>query len=123
MFSILIFGGWFTISRAEWAILLIACGTVIAGELFNTAVENAVNLASEEYTEFGKISKDAAAGAVLISTIFAVLAGIVIMFQPEAFKSMFSYFISNPAMLALFALSIIPATVFIFFGFNFKKRK
>ncbi len=123
MFPILIFGDWFVISRMEYAVLILASGTVIAGEMFNTAIENAVNLASDKKTEFGKISKDAAAGAVLVSTVFAVIAGTVIMFQPEAFNKMFTYFTANPLMLAIFILSIIPATLFIFFGFNFKKRK
>lgn len=122
MFSILTLTDWFTLSRSDWAILLVASGTVIAGEVFNTAVENAVNLASENFTEYGKISKDAAAGAVLISAIFAVLTGIAILFQPNAFKSMFEYFSGNIPMLIVAVLSIIPATLFIFFGIPGKKR-
>ncbi len=122
MFSILGFTDWFTLTRTDWAVLLIASGTVIAGELFNTAVENAVNLASEEKTEYGKISKDAAAGAVLISAIFAVLCGIAILFQPDAFRRMFEYFTGNITMLFIAVLSLIPATLFIFFGIPCKKR-
>ncbi len=123
MFSILGFTDWFTLTRTDWAVLLIASGTVIAGELINTAVENAVNLASEERTEYGKISKDAAAGAVLISAIFAVLCGIAILFQPDAFRRMFEYFSTNISMLAVAVLSLIPATLFIFFGLPGKKEK
>lgn len=122
MFAILLLTDWFVLTRAEWAVLVIASGTVIAGELFNTAIENAVNLASEKKTEYGKISKDTAAGAVLISTVFAVVAGIIIMFQPEAFKSMYEYFTTNIPMLIVFILSIVPATLFIFFGTPHKKR-
>lgn len=122
MFSILLLTDWFTLTRAEWAILVIASGSVIASEIINTAIENAVNLASEEKTEYGKIAKDAAAGAVLIFAIFAVITGIIILFQPPAFKAMFEYFCGNIPMLILFALSIIPATLFIFFGFPHKKR-
>lgn len=122
MFSILLFGGWFDISKVEYAILVLASGSVIGSEISNTAIENAVNLASCEKTDFGKISKDAAAGTVLIRTIFAIICGIIIMFQPEAFKKMFEYFISNPLMLLMLLLSFIPAIVFIFYGFNFKKR-
>ena len=84
---------------------------------------NAVNLASEEYTEYGKIAKDAAAGAVLVSAVFAVIVGVIILFQPEAFKAMFEYFKENLHMLAVLALSIIPATLFIFFGVPVKKGK
>ena len=123
MVSILLFTDWFTLSRTDWAVLMLACSGVIGGEIVNTAIENAVNLASKEYTEYGKIAKDAAAGAVLVSAVFAVIVGVIILFQPEAFKAMFEYFKENLHMLAVLALSIIPATLFIFFGVPVKKGK
>ncbi len=123
MFSILGLTDWFTLSRTDWAILLLTSGTVIAAEIVNTAIENAVNLASEEFSKFGEASKDAAAGAVLVSAIFAVATGIALLFQPEAFKAMHDYFSKNLPMLGLFAFSIVPATIFIFFGFGPYKRK
>ena len=123
MVSILLFTDWFTLSRTDWAILMLASGSVIGGEIVNTAIENTVNLASEKYTEYGKIAKDAAAGAVLISAMFAVIVGLIILFQPEAFKAMYEYFMGNIPMLIVFVLSIIPATLFIFFGIPGKKGK
>lgn len=123
MVSILLLTDWFTLSRTDWAVLMLACGSVIGGEIVNTAIENAVNLASKEYTEYGKVAKDAAAGAVLISAIFAVIVGIIIMYQPAAFKAMYEYFTENPFMFAVFVISLIPATLFIFFGVPTKKGK
>ena len=123
MISILSLTDWFVLSRTDWAILVLCCGSVIGGEIVNTAIENAVNLASEERTEYGKISKDAAAGAVLISAITAVIVGVIILFQPEAFKAMYEYFVAEPFMLLVFVLSIIPATLFIFFGIPVRKGK
>lgn len=123
MVSILLLTDWFTLSRTDWAVLMLACGSVIGGEIVNTAIENAVNLASKEYTEYGKVAKDAAAGAVLISAIFAVIVGIIIMYQPTAFKAMYEYFTENPFMFAVFLISLIPATLFIFFGVPTKKGK
>lgn len=123
MFTILGFTDWFILSRTDWAILVVTSGTVIAAEIVNTAIENAVNLASEEFNRYAEISKDAAAGAVLICAIFAVITGIVILFQPEAFRAMFLYFSNNIHLAILTALSIIPATIFIFFGFGPYKRK
>ncbi len=114
MFSILGFTDWFTLQKTDWAILTVASGTVIACEVINTAIENAVNLASQEYNEFAKLAKDAAAGAVLVSAVFAVITGFIIMYQPAAFALMFSYFKENPLHFILFILSIIPATLFIF---------
>ncbi len=123
MVSILLLTDWFTLSRTDWAVLMLACGSVIGGEIVNTAIENAVNLASKEYTEYGKIAKDAAAGAVLISAIFAVVVGLIILFQPAAFKAMYEYFRCNIPMFILFLLTLIPATLFIFFGVPTKKGK
>lgn len=123
MFSILVCTDWFTLTRTDYAILLLASGTVIAGEIINTAIENAVNLASDGYNKYAEISKDAAAGAVLIFAIFAVAAGIAILFQPAAFKSMYLYFKENLLHFVIFILSIIPATYFIFFGFSLPKGK
>ena len=118
MFSILSLTDWFVLSRLDWAALVFASALVIAGELFNTAVENAVDLATSEYNEFAKKAKDAASGAVLVCAIGAVGVGLFVLLQPEAFSKMFEYFRSQPLMFALFALSIIPATLFIFFGFG-----
>lgn len=123
MFSILLFSDWFTLSRTDYAVLLTVCAVVLSLEVVNTGIENAVNLYGEKHTEFGRIAKDAAAGAVLIAAIFAVLTGIAILFQPEAFASMFLYFSENPIMLFTFVLSIIPMSVFIFWGNPFRKRK
>ena len=115
------FTDWFTLSLAEWALLVIASGNVISCEIINTAIENAVNLASDEYTAFGKIAKDAAAGAVLVSALFAVAVGLIVMLQPQAFVAMFNYFTSEPLMLLVLIISIIPATLFIFMGNPFKR--
>lgn len=122
MFAILVFTDWFVLTRADWAALVIASGTVIAGELFNTAIENAVNHTSEKYSEFAKRAKDAAAGGVLISAIFAVITGLIIMLQPEAFAAMYLYFKDHIGMLCLLVLSLIPTTLFIFLGFPKRKK-
>ncbi len=123
MFGILSLSDWFTISRVEYAVLILTCGSVISAEVFNTALENTVNLAKEEHTEYGRISKDTAAGAVLVNAIFAVITGLIIMLQPEAFRKMADYFISNPLMLLVFIISLIPAVIFVLYGVNFRKRK
>ena len=111
----------FEITKTELAIIFIANGLVIGAELINTAIESAVNLYGEKHTEYGKIAKDCGAGAVLVFTIFAVLCGIAIMYQPEAFKLLFTYFIENPIAIILFIISVIIFSIFIFKGLP--KRK
>lgn len=113
----------FEISKTQLAIIFIANGLVIGGELINTAVEAAVNMHGEEHTYFGKVAKDTAAGAVLAFAISAVACGIAIMYQPKAFDALFAYFTTNIAALILFIISVALATVFIFFGFGKKENK
>lgn len=113
----------FEITRTELAIIFIANGLVMGAELINTSIESAVNLYGDKHTEQGKIAKDCAAGAVLVFTIFSVLCGIAIMYQPSAFQKLFAYFLDNPISIVLFIISIIIFSIFIFFGFGKKENK
>ncbi|MBQ6810246.1 MAG: diacylglycerol kinase family protein [Firmicutes bacterium] len=66
------------LTPAELAILLLLIGLVLISEMLNTALENLVDLCTEEYHPLAKVVKDVAAGAVLLLCIVAVLIGIVI---------------------------------------------
>ena len=66
------------VSLLEWAALFLAIGLVIGMELFNTAIEAIVDLISPEHTELARITKDAAAAAVLVSAMTSVLVGCVV---------------------------------------------
>ena len=122
MFFFLFVFDFFEITRTQLAILFIACGLVIGAELINTAIEAVVDMHGEEHTQYGKIAKDCAAGAVLIFAIFSVLCGIAIMYQPEAFSLLFEYFISNPVAIVIFIISVIIFTIFIFKGIPLKGK-
>ena len=103
----------FTVSKTQWSILALAAALVIVAEYINTAVERAVDTAAKgEKSESAKIAKDTAAGAVLIAAFFAVAVGILILYQPSAFKAMFDYYVANPLNFALVLSSII-----LIFGF------
>ncbi|WP_257308221.1 diacylglycerol kinase [Geothrix fuzhouensis] len=54
-----------------WALLLMNCGLVLAAELFNTALEHALDHLHPEIHPAIKVSKDCAAGAVLIFSLSA----------------------------------------------------
>ncbi len=116
MLGFLLLTDWFTLSRTDWAVLLLASALVLSMEIVNTALESVVDLATQERHPLAKKAKDAAAGAVLVCAIFAVLVGLCILLQPQAFRQMFLYFKTHLWAFALFVLSIIPATAFIFFG-------
>lgn len=123
MYLFLLAFDFFQITRTQFAIIFIANGLVIGGELINTAVEAAVDLHGEEHTPLGKIAKDTAAGAVLVFAIAAVACGISIMYQPEAFKLLFNFFATHIFALILFIVSLISAVLFILFGFGKKEKK
>lgn len=68
--------------QAPLAPVLLACGLVLALELLNTAVEAVVDLVSPETHPLAKVAKDAAAGAVLAGSVFAVLVGADVLLPP-----------------------------------------
>ncbi len=123
MFFFLFAFDFFEITRTQLAILLLACGQVIAAELINTAIEAIIDAQGKEHTKHGKIAKDCAAGAVLVFAGFSVLCGVAIMYQPTAFKLLFAYFIENPIAIVLFAISVIVFTIFIFKGIPLKGKE
>jgi diacylglycerol kinase (ATP) len=55
-----------------WALLLMNCGLVLAAELINTALEQALDHLHPGIHPAIKVSKDCAAGAVLIFSLSAV---------------------------------------------------
>ena len=69
-------------SNERFIILLIVIGLVLTLELVNTAIEKTVDLITKEYHPLAKKAKDAAAGAVLVFSIFAVIIGILLFIEP-----------------------------------------
>lgn len=84
MILVIILGIILKISKVEWMICIILFGLVISLELVNTAIENTVDLITEEKNPKAKISKDVAAGAVLVSAISSFIIGLII-FIPKIF--------------------------------------
>jgi diacylglycerol kinase len=70
------------VSITEMLFLITAILFVLVAEAFNTALEKAIDLYTRERTELAKISKDVAAGAVLLASFFAIVVGIVILGPP-----------------------------------------
>ena len=66
------------ISKLEWIICIILFSIVIAGELFNTAIETVVDMVVPEKNEKAKVAKDVSAGAVLVVAIGAAIIGFMI---------------------------------------------
>lgn len=75
-------GLYFKLSTTEWLAIIIVIGLVLLTELLNTAIENIADFISPERHEKIKTIKDIAAAAVLISTIVALMVGLLI-FVPK----------------------------------------
>ncbi|MGV3525214.1 MAG: diacylglycerol kinase family protein [Candidatus Sericytochromatia bacterium] len=67
---------WLQLGSLEGAVLWLTLAAVMTAEMFNTSLETTLDLISrEQHPQIG-LAKDLAAGAVLISAIFAVLVGL-----------------------------------------------
>lgn len=82
MFLVILFGILLKIELWEWIICISWFAIVIGGELFNTAIEIAVDLAMPKINESAKRSKDIAAGGVLVFAIGSFIIGLII-FLPK----------------------------------------
>lgn len=76
--AVIIAGLWLGIRRGDWLDLFAAMAFVWVAEAFNTALERVVDLVSPKYHQLAREAKDLAAGAVLISAVFAVLIGLLV---------------------------------------------
>ena len=114
MFYYLLRYDFFIVSRTEFAILLLAAGLVIGGEMINSGIEKADDSVSRDKKDTIAISKDVSAGAVLVFAIFAVLCGVAILWQPEAFRLLFTHYVENPIYILWFILSVVAFSLFIF---------
>ncbi len=77
-----ILGAFLAISIVEWAILVLTASAVICAEIINTAVEETCDLLHPENHPKARYAKHCAAGAVLVTSIAAVIIGVII-FLPK----------------------------------------
>jgi len=68
------------VSRTEFILLLFCIALVITCEMLNTGLELTLDIIYEELHHKVKMAKDIAAGAVLVASIFAALAGYLILY-------------------------------------------
>ena len=66
------------IDKIEFIIVLTMICLVLTAEIINTAIERTVDLVTKEYHELARIAKDVSAGSVLVTSIFALIIGIII---------------------------------------------
>lgn len=102
--NVLIFAPFLNVSRGEFALLLLLCALVISLEGVNSAIERLCDrITREKDSEIGKI-KDIAAGSVLVSAIFSVIIGFVVLFKPYEIAALFTGIFTNPVYAVLFVV-------------------
>lgn len=69
---------YFEITRAEMIVLFLVIAGVMAMELFNTVVERVVDILKPRIHPYARLIKDLMAAGVLISSILAVIIGLLI---------------------------------------------
>jgi diacylglycerol kinase (ATP) len=67
------------VSKLELAVLVLVIMFVFVTEMINTALEFAIDLVTKEYHPLAKLAKDVSAGAVLVSSVGAVLVGYLVL--------------------------------------------
>ena len=103
------------LNTAEFLCLLFAVFMVIFAELINTAIETVVDLFVDVYHPKAKISKDVAAGAVVLAACNALVVGYFIFFKDENLKaisdSIFNNMVKSPMHLAFVAIMLVVIAV------------
>lgn len=78
-----VIGGYLGLSATEWGLVILSIGFVLAAELFNTALERLGDeVAGDEHKALIGKAKDISAAAVLISSVTALVIGIIILVIP-----------------------------------------
>jgi len=78
--AVLLSGLLLNLNNNDMLALVFAITLVIVSEMFNTAIEHVVDMVTETYNPVAKLAKDVAAGAVLLASMNAVIAGVLIFF-------------------------------------------
>jgi diacylglycerol kinase (ATP) len=100
-------------SKLELAVLVLTILFVFVTEMFNTAMEFVVDLATKEYHPLAKLAKDISAGAVLVSSVGALLVGYLVLADdlgPLSLATLESIR-RSPAHLTLVSLGVIVLVV------------
>jgi len=107
--GILVASLFLNLTKIELVALVFAIAFVLTAEIFNTAIEYAVDLLSPEVKPSAKIVKDVSAAGVLLSAINAVVVGYLIFFTRliPGFPSVVSRIKQAPVYLTFIALTLV----------------
>lgn len=76
---VLMVGGYYILSAAEWCWIALAIMAVWTAEALNTALELLADVASPEFHPLVEKAKDVAAGGVLLAAFGSVIIGLLVL--------------------------------------------
>ena len=76
--AVMVAAVWAGVSRLELIALLLSITFVLVAEMINSAIEQAIDMATTSFDPLAKLAKDIAAGAVLIAAMNAVAVGYLV---------------------------------------------
>ena len=88
VFIVLLLGLFVNLGMREMLVLLFTISLVVVAEMFNSAIEATVDLVSPSYNPMAKFAKDIAAGAVLITTIIALVVGALLILGEQRWEAL-----------------------------------
>lgn len=77
--TVIILSFFLSLSLQEWLWMLLVSFLVLVMEIWNTVIENTIDLISPDYHPLAKKAKDMAAAAVLFTSIFSLIVGAIIL--------------------------------------------
>jgi diacylglycerol kinase (ATP) len=126
-FSVLLFSFSLGLDKYEFAVIALVTLLVIVAEMFNSALEAAVDLTTREANELARMAKDIAAGAVLICAIGALVIAYLILGPHIAGIWLGNYHIprhtaGNIAVLAVIMIMLVVILIKAHFGRGYPLR-
>lgn len=113
-FLVLSFAHTYHADKLELITILFCIGLVISCEMINTSIETITNLSTPAYNNLAKITKDVAAGAVLVTTIIAVLIGLLIFGDIVRLQNTILYILQHQLVLLYYVVGVVGSIIFIF---------
>lgn len=123
--AVTLMGLLFNLSLREMLVLLFVISLVLVAEMFNSAIEATVDLVQPNYHPMAKFAKDISAGAVLITTIVALVVGALMLLGPQRWESIKINLTSDsPSMpfLTRFILGLFLVFIIVVIGKGLGKR-
>lgn len=83
-YAAVVLSSWLRLPVGEITAIAVAAGLVLATETLNTAVEVLVDLVTRAYHPLARTAKDLAAGAVLLTTVAAIVVALLALLPRAA---------------------------------------